>query len=179
MNRTFILLFFVMISLTSCTSIWSIKGDITAYNQDGSILKKWDDVTIETGVSNALYGHQTANSATKLFGLNFIDPVSGKGIILGNSVPYIIEYNTSKEYDSYDNQQQTEYSNTPQNGYSREEMERWIDVLENAYNTNKEIIKNKTTSKKEKQEAKKANVRIYQQLTDTRDEYYRIYNKQY
>jgi hypothetical protein len=58
-------------------------------------------------------------------------------------------------------------------------MERWIDVLENAYNTNKNIIKNKAASKEEKQEAKKANVRIYQQLTDTRDEYYRKYNKQY
>lgn len=37
------------------------------------------------------------NTAFKYFGLNFIDLDTGKGVIVHNSIPFIIEYNTSVE----------------------------------------------------------------------------------
>ena len=167
MKRIFILCL-ISIYISSCASItptsWSMKGDVTAYNHDGSVLRTWENVVIESGTSDIISGTQVTNSSTKSFGLNFIDPKSGKGVIIGNAVPYIIEYKSNKEYE--------------QNG-SQVQMKKDIDTLEKEYNSNKDIINSKTASKEEKQQAKKANIEIYQKLQDTKDDYWRTFNKQY
>ena len=179
MKRIYILCL-ITIYISSCASItpsnWSMKGDVTAYNHDGSVLKTWENVVIESGTSNTFTGTQVTSSSTKSFGLNFIDPKSGKGVIIGNAVPYIIEYNTNKEYEQNNTSSE---STTTINGYSQEQMKNWIDTLDKAYNSNKDIIKSKTASKEEKQQAKKANVAIFQKLQDAKDEYYKTYNRIY
>lgn len=82
--------------LASCTSTqWAIIGDVTAYNSDGSVLRQWDDVVIESGYSDNWSGKQTTSYAMKTFGINFSDPVTQKNIIISNAVPCIIEYDNS------------------------------------------------------------------------------------
>ena len=93
--KKFIFLIATMCVVCSCatTSITSITknitmciGDVTAYNADGSILNKWEDVVIS---SNNEYPR---NSVFKTFGINFYDTKSEKFIIVGNAVPCTIEY---------------------------------------------------------------------------------------
>ena len=82
--------------LASCTSTqWAIIGDVTAYNSDGTVLRQWDNVVIESGYSDDWNGKQTTSYAMKTFGINFSDPVTQKNIIISNAVPCIIEYNNS------------------------------------------------------------------------------------
>ena len=75
-----------MITPTTTTLV----GDVTAYTQTGEVLQKWNQVVLQEDT----YGY-TNTSAFKTFGLNFYDAKSGKHIIIGNAVPYIIEYNTN------------------------------------------------------------------------------------
>lgn len=106
--KKFILFFCSSILLTSCISTtpttpsinWSINGDVTAYNADGSILRQWDNVVIESGFTDTMIGTHTTSNAIKSFGINFTDPKTQKNIIISNAVPCIIEY-TSKEYEEY------------------------------------------------------------------------------
>ena len=77
----------------SCASTkWSAIGDVTAYNSDGSILRQWNDVIIESGYKSSWDGDHTLSSAFKSFGFNFTDPKKQKNIIISNAVPCIIEY---------------------------------------------------------------------------------------
>ena len=85
----------------SCASTqWAINGDVTAYNADGTVLRQWDNVVIESGFTDTMIGTHTTTNAIKSFGINFIDPKTHKNIIISNAVPCIIEY-SSKEYEEY------------------------------------------------------------------------------
>jgi PBP1b-binding outer membrane lipoprotein LpoB len=79
---------------------WTINGDVTAYNADGTVLRQWDNVVIESGFTDTMIGTYTTTNAIKSFGINFIDPKTHKNIIISNAVPCIIEY-SSKEYEEY------------------------------------------------------------------------------
>ena len=82
--KKFIFLIATMCVACSCATV--CIGDVTAYNADGSVLDKWEDVVIS---SNNAYPE---NSVFKTFGMNFYDTKSEKFIVVGNAVPYIIEY---------------------------------------------------------------------------------------
>ena len=94
----FLVCTFTLVSCASTTPSlnWSINGDVTAYNMDGSILRKWDNVIIESGYTGTWVGAQTTTNAIKSFGINFTDPKTGKNIIISNAVPCIIEYSNKK-----------------------------------------------------------------------------------
>ena len=133
--------------LQSCVATYNIVGDVTAYNADGTVMKSWNDVTIASGDT---WNGQT-KSAMKLWGLNFIDPDSGKGVVLGNSVPYIIEYGTAHTKNT---------KNTKKNE-EREEIKRAIDSYQDKYDANKEKLKNPNITKDEKQILKKENAELF------------------
>ena len=79
----------------SCASTqWAINGDVTAYNADGTVLRQWDNVVIESGYVD-WNGKQTTTNVMKTFGINFSDPVTHKNIIISTAVPCIIEYDNS------------------------------------------------------------------------------------
>lgn len=83
----------------SCASTqWAINGDVTAYNADGTVLRQWDNVVIESGYVD-WNGKQTTTNAMKTFGINFSDPKTHKYVIISNAVPCIIEY-TDKAYEN-------------------------------------------------------------------------------
>lgn len=85
-------LLFLLSSCASTTpSLWSIEGSVTAYNMDGSILRQWDNVIIESGYTDSA-GDRTTSNAIKAFGINFTDPETRKNVIISNAVPCIIEY---------------------------------------------------------------------------------------
>ena len=109
-----------MFSLNSCASLTTttLIGNVTAYNDDGTILRKWDNVTIKEEVNTI----QT-ESMYKTFGFNFYDKNNDKFIIIGNAVPCIVEYNViNKSQNSY---------NKP----SREELSNQWKTLDNEYNS--------------------------------------------
>lgn len=169
-----LLIFCLAICFTSCVSTsitnWEMVGDITAFNQDGTILRTWNNVTLETGTASEYAGMQITNSSTKAFGLNFIDPETGKGVIIGNSVPYIIEYSTHNE--SYTPSIKPGVSVTESaQVYSKEAMEKQIAILEAAHKSNTEIINSETASKEEKQLAKKDNESISRELASLKQKY--------
>ncbi len=84
-----------MCVVSSCTPIVkTCVGDVTAYNADGSVLKKWEGVELSSSSSSS-FGSQES-SAMKTFGVNFYDNDSKKFIIVGNAVPCIIEYNVQE-----------------------------------------------------------------------------------
>ena len=91
--KKLILFFGGLFLLVSCASTkWSINGDITTYNSDGTVLRQWDNVIIESGVIDKWAGKQTTTNAIKTFGFNFTDPKTNRQIIISNAVPCIIEY---------------------------------------------------------------------------------------
>ena len=75
------------IMFSSCSYTTSHIGSITTYNADGSVLKKWDKVCI-----HEQYNNHTTGDAFKPYGVNFYDIESGRFIVIGNSVPFIVEY---------------------------------------------------------------------------------------
>lgn len=81
-----------MCVVSSCAPIVkTCVGDVTAYNADGSVLKKWEGVEL----SSSFDGYQ-GTSAMKTFGVNFYDNDSRKYVVVGNAVPCIIEYNVQE-----------------------------------------------------------------------------------
>lgn len=84
---------FIVIStlLSSCAVHRELRGNITTYNANGSVLKSWKNVVIQSEVN---YGDGTKDEKNvfKTFGVNFYDNTSGNFVVIGNSVPYIIEY---------------------------------------------------------------------------------------
>lgn len=89
MNRLYKMLISLLFifTLTSCTT--TFIGNITAYNSDGTILKKWNGITIK----EVRYGTLKQN-ALKRDGIEFYDNKSRKYIYITKSVPCIIEYHT-------------------------------------------------------------------------------------
>ncbi|MBO7281796.1 MAG: hypothetical protein J6U73_00145 [Alistipes sp.] len=75
------------IMFSSCSYTTTHIGSITTYNADGSVLKKWDKVCI-----HEQYNNHTTGDAFKPYGVNFYDIESGRFIVIGNSVPFIVEY---------------------------------------------------------------------------------------
>lgn len=93
MKKLFILAI-ALCTLCSCSitsySIVSCYGNITTFTQQGDTLKVYNNVLIKETVG----GYNTTN-VFKNFGLNFTDS-TGKGIVIGHAVPYIIEYDVNK-----------------------------------------------------------------------------------
>ena len=85
------------VTTTTTTSI----GDVTTYTQNGEVLRKWEQVVLQLDINTNFAGSYSTN-AFKTFGLNFYDKKSGKHIIIGNGVPYIIEYTTEQTYKNTD-----------------------------------------------------------------------------
>ena len=81
--------------MSSCSYTTTHIGSITTFNPDGSVLKKWDKVCIHEEVNNHIIGN-----AFKSYGINFYDIESGRFIVIGNSMPYIIEYDIIKQNSS-------------------------------------------------------------------------------
>ena len=94
MNKIILGLICIMYSGCAITST-SMIGDVTTYTQNGEILQKWEQVVLQEVSSSSFSGSYTNATAFKTFGINFYDKKSGKYIIIGNAVPYIIEYSNN------------------------------------------------------------------------------------
>ena len=75
------------VAMCSCSYTTTYIGSITTYNADGSVLKKWDKVCLHEQSNN-----YTTSNAFKPYGVNFYDLESGRFIVIGNAVPYLVEY---------------------------------------------------------------------------------------
>lgn len=107
--RKFIILCLMAFMVCSCystkTFVETCYGSVTAFTPQGDTLKRWDNAFIQeettTIETSSMYGSSSyqakTNTAFKSFGLNFTDLDTGKGVIVHNSIPFIIEYNTSVE----------------------------------------------------------------------------------
>ena len=87
------------LAFTSCAYTTTHIGSITTYNADGSVLRKWDKVCLHEQ-SNSY----TTGNAFKTYGVNFYDLESGRFIVIGNAVPYIVEYDIVKRSGNNDDQ---------------------------------------------------------------------------
>ena len=85
----------VAVVLCSCSYTTTYIGSITTFNADGSILRKWDKVCLHEQSNN-----YTTGNAFKSYGVNFYDLESGRFIVIGNAVPYIVEYDIVKRNSS-------------------------------------------------------------------------------
>ena len=102
------ILYFLLVGIiTSCastktTTSTTLIGDVSAYNDDGTILKKWEDIIISYSETDT-YVHNNASTTynkediIKAYGFNFYDPNTEKYIIINNAIPCIIEYTISTE----------------------------------------------------------------------------------
>ena len=149
----------------SCVSTYSLKGDITCFTDNGEILKKYENVVIESGYVSSFSGKTVNSNSINTYGLNFIDN-TGKGVIIGKSVPYIIEYRNDKPA-----QQNTSY-NVMSSERAKADLKVYISKLEAAYETNKEELKNPNLTNDEKKDLRKENGRIYHMLTEARNKLY-------
>ena len=153
--------------LQSCVGVgvgiynYNIAGDVTAYNADGTVLKSWDDVIIASGDN---WSGQK-KSAMKQYGLNFVDPDSGKGVILGNSVPYIIEYGDKK----VNNTQNTQNIKKTQKVEKREDVKNAIASYQEKYDANKEKMKDPNITKAEKQLLKRENAELFNAMMELKN----------
>ena len=155
--RKFLGLALFAITLSSCsTTNYFLKGDVTAYNQDGTILEKWNDVVIEQGVISDYSGKYVSATSHKSFGLNFIDPETGEGIILSNAMPYIIRYK----------QEEVSEDEDPKVVQTKKK----IKELQSIYYQNVEIIKNRKLSSEVRKKAKEENLRLYNEISTLRKE---------
>ena len=154
--KRFLVLVLFAITLSSCSSkYYFMHGDVTAYNQDGTILEKWNDVVIEEGTISNYSGKSVDRTSHKSFGLNFIDPKTGEGVILSNATPYIIRYRTEEGEDEDSKVVQTKAK---------------IAELQSLFYNNKKIIKDKSLNSEVRKTAKKENSRIYNEIIFLRKE---------
>ena len=154
-----------VVSQVSCVSTYSLKGDITCFTDNGEILKKYENVVIESGYESYSSGKTVNSNSINTYGLNFIDN-TGKGVIIGKSVPYIIEYRNDKPA-----QQNTSY-NVMSSERAKADLKAYISKLEAAYETNKEELKNPNLTNDEKKDLRKENGKIYHMLTEARNKLY-------
>ena len=101
---------FLFLYMTICYSCNTVKplsyiGSITTFTANGEILKKYNNVTIDNIYKNV--------------GLNFYDKSINRFIIIGNSVPYIIEYESKNNKLLY-----------TENNYNKDELTRDYNILE-------------------------------------------------
>lgn len=85
--KRYLAIIVAMVMFSSCSYTTTHIGSITTYNSDGSVMKKWDNVCLHEQSNN-----YTTGDAFKPYGVSFYDIESGRFVIIGNSVPYIIEY---------------------------------------------------------------------------------------
>ena len=96
-------LFILAIALCSlCSCAISYYGNVTTFTSQGDTLQVWENVLVQEHIN----GYITDN-AFKAYGLNFIDS-TGRGIIISNAVPYIVDYKvevktTPDYYEEYTN----------------------------------------------------------------------------
>lgn len=89
MKKLFILAI-ALCSLYSCAiTTQSFYGNVTTFTPQGDTLKVYKNVLVQEYIN----GYNTTN-AFKNYGLNFADS-TGKGIVIGHAVPYIIEYDVN------------------------------------------------------------------------------------
>ena len=97
MKKLFILAI-ALCTICSCAistySTISYYGNVTTFTPQGDTLKVYENVLIQERV-----GGYTTENAFKSYGLNFADS-TGKGIIIGNAVPYIVEYKVDVKIDT-------------------------------------------------------------------------------
>lgn len=166
MKKFFVIVITLLaVSQISCVSTYSLKGDITCFTDNGEILKKYENVVIESGYESYGSGKTVNNSSIKAYGLNFIDS-TGKGVIIGKSVPYIIEYSTDKP-----TLQNTSYNVMPSER-AKADLKEYISKLEDAYKTNKEELRNPNLTNDQKKALRKEGGRIYHMLTEARNKLY-------
>lgn len=102
MKKIFILAI-ALCTLCSCAvTTHSFYGNVTTFTPQGDTLKVWENVLVQEHIN----GYITDN-AFKAYGLNFIDS-TGRGIIISNAVPYIVDYKvevktTPDYYEEYTN----------------------------------------------------------------------------
>lgn len=141
----------MMFSLNSCVSLTSttmttttaLKGNVTAYNDNGTILRKWDNVTIEERVKTTQNGYVTNNETEdsfKTFGINFYDKNTDKFIIISNAVPCIIEYNVETTNKTTSNNISTTNTTTDDKPSKDELRNNWR-TLNAEYNSIREQMK--------------------------------------
>lgn len=155
------------VSQISCVSTYSLKGDITCFTDNGEVLRKYENVVIESGYESYGSGKTVNSSSITTYGLNFIDS-TGKGVIIGKSVPYIIEYRTDKHA-----QQNTSYNVMPSER-AKLDLKEYISKLESAYETNKAELRKPNLTNDQKKELRKENGRIYHMLTEARNKLYML-----
>ena len=124
-----IILGLICIMCSGC-ALTTMVGDVTAYTPNGEILQKWEQVILQETVSFGFIGKYTIYNAFKAYGINFYDEKNGKYIIVGDSVPCIIEYGESSynspntNYISDDNKQ-VDGAKISSEQYKNELIEQW------------------------------------------------------
>jgi hypothetical protein len=92
---TFILGLFFLSSCSYATITTKYIGSVTAYTNNGEIIKKYDDVTITSQTGSA-----SNENIFKSYGINFYDKESGNFVVINNAVPCIVEYNVEYNIDN-------------------------------------------------------------------------------
>lgn len=139
--KKFLFIFLSFLTLTSCATVNVSKliGDITVYNYDGTIRKKYTHVTISQ--DDYKYGYNIPNTVFKTFGLNFYDDESGKYIILSQSIPYIIEYIDINDYQGNETHIKNKIQKLKNNITQYQEAMKFYDKKDKEYINFKQLIK--------------------------------------
>ena len=173
--KKILFMFIMLFSLGSCVPLkttTTLIGDVTAYNNDGTILRKWDNVIIEeeTKESYSTSSSHTTNNETSLksFGLNFYDKNLDKFIIITKAVPCIIEYNinTSSKVDKPYN------DNIPSKDYLKNT---WKE-LDNEYNNIKKQMKTLDKNSNEYKTLNEKKIGVQKRKTEIENMMFKFYN---
>lgn len=149
-----------LLYMSSCISPYhQTVGDVIAFNADGSILNSWNSVILEEYSMDAMGRKSATKNIYRTYGLNFIDPQTGKGIILGNAVPYIIEYQTENHVSD---------NSTPVMS-NKENILGQIKILEDLYNANLKIIKDKKSTEEDIKNAHQENLRLNNTISNLKN----------
>ena len=117
-------------SCSTITDNYAIKnvGSITIYNDDFTILKKYDNITISeekytysNGITDPIYGSSNIENKVNIIktnGINFKDNDTNKMYFISNSFKYIIEYETF--YVNSNNDVEVNNTNQEDNDYVNE-----------------------------------------------------------
>lgn len=168
------ILFILMAVLlfSSCATIQTTTtksiGDVTAYNDDGSVLKKWSGVELTSTTTttntetNSLISRKETSSY-KTFGFNFFDSESGKYIVVSNAVPCIIEYDVEVVTHQIENDEKLKDENDEKLKY---ELIEQYNTINGQIKTNKKLIRDKTINEKAKTSLELFNNKLADELTE-------------
>lgn len=176
----------MMFSLNSCVSLTpttmttttTLKGNVTAYNDNGTILRKWDNVTIEEKVKTTQNGYVTNNeteNSIKTFGINFYDENIDKFIIISNAVPCIIEYNVETTNKTNSNNIST--TNTTTDGKpSKDELRNSWRALDAEYDSIREQMKGMDKNSDEYKTLKSKRIDVQKKKMEIENLMFKHYN---